>query len=253
MARFQRVSGSADNLQTIVYLVKEGESFEFRPPEYKVENIGRATRETQYSTEGFYSDWSIPYRGQDDTLYYILADKEIVEQFSTSKDLLVAASKGIFDVEVGVIARGQQGGTSGIHYLNAGLMLLQDKINDSLLSAVRPTLIYEEEATKLKSYLIPYDLLAALWTEFYLEVSGQKDFKRCEICGRWEDVTNRNKNWKVHPPCAARRRVDKYQAKIKQDEAEERVTKPAKKPAGKKPAKKAATKKPAAKKRGNAQ
>lgn len=238
------------SLQTMFHLVKEGESFEFSSPERKVlKRGGKGTgqvpheEETQYSIEGFYSDWSIPYRGQDDTLYYILADKEIVEQFSTSKDLLAAASKGNFDVEVGVVASGQQFGAGGIHYLNAGLMLLQDKINDSLLSAVRPTLIYEEEATKLKPYLRPYDLLAALWTEFYLEVSGQKDFKRCGICGLWEDVTNKNKNWKVHPPCAARRRVDKYQAKRKQADTEERVTKPAKKPAAKKPTKKAAAKK----------
>ena len=253
------------SLQTIFYLAKEGESFGFRPPErkdFKIEEDDEYFEysvETPYSTEGFYSDWPIPPPPSEqggDTLYYIFADKEIVEQFSTSKDLLAAASKGIFDVEVGVLLRGQQFGTSGIPYLGAGLTLLRDKINQALDIAVKPSLIWDEETEKLKPYLIPFDLLAALWTEFYLEVSGQKNFKRCEICGRWEDVTNRNKNWTVHAPCAARRRVDKYQAKIKaksEEEVGETVKKSAKQATSKKsPGKKPTTKKKATTKKATA-
>lgn len=175
---------------------------------------------------------------------FILADIEVTEQYQDADAVVEASSRGNFDYIDGftgdIAFVGEPDYSPSLFDL--AKEVIRDKVYYMLQGKTNNCLVFDENRN-LIPYLIPDDLLTAMWIQFYLEVSGQTSFKMCGICGLWEDVTNKNKNWKVHPPCAARRRVDKYQAKIKQAHAEERVTKPAKKPAAKKPTKKATAKK----------
>jgi len=92
--------------------------------------------------------------------------------------------------------------------------------------------IIQSPTSRSFSSFEPKDLLTAMWLQFYFTASGHYKFKRCEECKEWEDVSNKSKNWTMHPPCANKRRVREF-----------RASKAAEKPAGKKPAKKAAAKK----------
>ncbi len=47
----------------------------------------------------------------------------------------------------------------------------------------------------------PSSLLSAMWYQAALALSGERRYKRCPICGRWEDVTDRRPNWKRHQQC----------------------------------------------------
>ncbi len=90
--------------------------------------------------------------------------------------------------------------------------LIQIRINDKLNELkVRPRLLLNEE-NELVPYIMPGDLLAAMWLQFYQTATGEKRYKRCEECGYWEDTTDLRKNWSVHPKCANRRRQARFRA-----------------------------------------
>lgn len=101
--------------------------------------------------------------------------------------------------------------------------LIQLRINKKLDEyATSPHLLMNEE-NKLETYLMPKNLLAALWLQFHFAAAGIKRFKRCTVCGEWEDVTTKNRNWSKHPACAARERVNKYREKQKYQRADEDI------------------------------
>jgi hypothetical protein len=77
----------------------------------------------------------------------------------------------------------------------------------------RPYVVLQEE--KLKAFLRPKNLLAAMWLQFFYWVTGEKEFKRCAVCGLWEDITNKRMGWKMHPECAQRERFRRHYEKIK--------------------------------------
>jgi len=90
---------------------------------------------------------------------------------------------------------------------------LTGKINSYLRQGVSPFITWRDE--NFKPYLLPEDLLSAMWLQFYFWVVGEKKFKRCAICGLWEDVTDKTSAWAVHPECALRVRARKYYEKVK--------------------------------------
>lgn len=85
---------------------------------------------------------------------------------------------------------------------------LQSIINNKLRGKIAPKLLFDNE-NNLVPYLMPDDLLTAMWYQFYLAVIGERKYKRCEICLYWENVTGNRKNWKKHKTCAANERVKK--------------------------------------------
>ena len=86
-------------------------------------------------------------------------------------------------------------------------LALQEIINKNLWSLnVNPTLTLDDEGG-LAPYFYPQTLLAAMWFQLFQAVIGEKKYKRCELCGLWEDVTDRTAKWKKHPECANRDRV----------------------------------------------
>lgn len=59
----------------------------------------------------------------------------------------------------------------------------------------------------------PSSLLATMWFQVFQAVSGEKRFKRCAVCQKWEDVTVKKETWKSHPECSSRERVRRYRDK----------------------------------------
>lgn len=55
----------------------------------------------------------------------------------------------------------------------------------------------------------PSSLLAYMWYQLGEEVSGHRKYKQCRHCNKWEDVTQRRKDWLEHPDCGAKARVKK--------------------------------------------
>lgn len=119
--------------------------------------------------------------------------------------------------------------------LDAAIGLLTMVINSKHLGGLQ---LIRESGPRPIPYIVPRDLLSAMWFQFSQAITGERKYKRCPICGYWEDVTQRRSDWKRHDSCASNVRASRYYAR--QKEAEAKATK---KPAGKKPAKKAAAKK----------
>lgn len=54
-----------------------------------------------------------------------------------------------------------------------------------------------------KQYTVPNDLLACVWYQFFLNVTGEKRHRRCEICNEWMDISDSSKNKIKHDKCSA--------------------------------------------------
>jgi len=63
----------------------------------------------------------------------------------------------------------------------------------------------------------PTSLLAYMWASLAEEITGQKTYKQCRVCGKWEDRSsvNARKDWKEHPECGSRMRMREYREKLK--------------------------------------
>jgi hypothetical protein len=101
--------------------------------------------------------------------------------------------------------------------------LIQSRINKKLQKlVVRPRLLMNDH-NQLEPYLCPENLLAAMWFQFFRAATGEKQFRRCSICGLWADVTEKTKKWSKHPECANRERVRRSRAKA-QNSGHKRAT-----------------------------
>ena len=63
---------------------------------------------------------------------------------------------------------------------------------------------------KLFKVLRPTSLLSAMWYQFFLVFTGEERIRRCDICGRWEDMRSRRGSWKRHKTCASHERVKRF-------------------------------------------
>ena len=59
---------------------------------------------------------------------------------------------------------------------------LQNLINKKLWGNVSPRVIYDQ-AWNLHPYVMPHNLLSAMWLQLYQATTGQKKFIQCEVCG----------------------------------------------------------------------
>lgn len=107
---------------------------------------------------------------------------------------------------------------------HAGLLrpaesILSKCINRKLeFSKISPQLMQDENRNFIP-YLVPADLSSAMWYQLYLWISGDKSFKRCPVCGFWEDTTGLRADWKEHRECGARRRAKESYERRKTAEA----------------------------------
>jgi len=104
--------------------------------------------------------------------------------------------------------------------------LVQSRINKKLEKYITKPRLLLDEKNQLRPYLMPESLLAAMWYQFYLAAVGEKRFKRCSICGRWEDVTEKTSAWTKHEACANKERVRKYRQAVREAQKLYREGKP---------------------------
>lgn len=78
-------------------------------------------------------------------------------------------------------------------------------------------LILDPVNNQTPGYFFPSNLISAMWYQFYLWVIGKKRYRRCAVCGKWEDITNRRSDWSAHPECALKVRVKRYREKRKKE------------------------------------
>ena len=53
--------------------------------------------------------------------------------------------------------------------------------------------------------VVPNSLIGAIWWELARLVTGELRFRQCEVCGRWEDITDNRSDWKMHSKCRKRK------------------------------------------------
>jgi hypothetical protein len=93
--------------------------------------------------------------------------------------------------------------------------LLLHKINQELKEHPTKAKVLMNDENEPGFYFVPESLLAAMWFQFLQAITGAKRFKRCMICGRWADVTEKRKVWSRHHECANQERVRRSRAKAK--------------------------------------
>lgn len=69
-----------------------------------------------------------------------------------------------------------------------------------------------------KLFFAPDTLIGAMYFQFAQTIAGEKKYKKCEVCHKWEDVTEKKATWTKHPECAGRMRTAKYRERLKQKE-----------------------------------
>lgn len=104
--------------------------------------------------------------------------------------------------------------------------LVQSRINKKLKKYITKPRLLLDEKNNLKPYLMPENLLAVMWYQFYLAAIGEKRFKRCSVCGRWEDVTEKTAAWTKHEACANKERVERYRQAVREAQRLYREGKP---------------------------
>ena len=94
---------------------------------------------------------------------------------------------------------------------------MQKIINEKLKEYPTRPMLLMDNSNKLKQYFVPKNLLSAMWFQFFQAASGERKHKRCEVCKKWEDVTDKKATWTKHPECAGRERTAKYRERIKRE------------------------------------
>jgi hypothetical protein len=91
--------------------------------------------------------------------------------------------------------------------------LILKEINKKLKENVSPRIL-RDSAWNLHPYIMPRNLLSALWLQFYLAVTGQKRFIQCDICGELIEIKRNNRKTKrAHEHCLKREWAQKHKAK----------------------------------------
>jgi len=62
-------------------------------------------------------------------------------------------------------------------------------INEKLRGVVNVELGVVREDGRFGTALVPQTLLAALWLQFFFQVTGRSELRQCPICGRWFDTS----------------------------------------------------------------
>ncbi len=73
----------------------------------------------------------------------------------------------------------------------AALRGLKHEVNANLREeGVDPLLMGGPDDDRLRLHLVPRNLLAALWLQLAEAIDRERDYRRCELCGKWFDITS---------------------------------------------------------------
>jgi len=90
-------------------------------------------------------------------------------------------------------------------YYEPARFLLKKILRRQLDHYVTPHLLLDETQT-FKPSIVPHNLLGAMWLQFYRAITNETRLTRCDICKKWMDVTENNKNKRQHTECGNRER-----------------------------------------------
>lgn len=92
---------------------------------------------------------------------------------------------------------------------------VQKTVNDHLKGRVSPRLLWTKKRTRLALFFVPQSLIGALWLQFALAIDGNKDYRRCEECRSWFEVSPEGaRTTRVY--CSTACRVRAYRRRIAQ-------------------------------------
>ncbi len=77
-------------------------------------------------------------------------------------------------------------------------------LNDRL--ALHPTYIsvyINKKTGNLEQKLYTQSLLGLIWHQIAHYVTGERRLKKCKICNKWQDITERSSKWESHKNCGA--------------------------------------------------
>jgi hypothetical protein len=66
---------------------------------------------------------------------------------------------------------------------------LQSKINERLAGKVHLRLLYDVEERHLRLNPVPEDLITALWLQFAEAVANDRNYRQCQECGAWFEIS----------------------------------------------------------------
>ena len=69
-------------------------------------------------------------------------------------------------------------------------VMLWRLINDHLEGNVSGKLLFDPTYSRLNLYIVPKDLLSALWLQLARAVDGNRDFAQCEVCRNWFEISS---------------------------------------------------------------
>jgi len=94
-------------------------------------------------------------------------------------------------------------------------LALLEAVNKELKGAVSPCLLLKKDGS-LGGFLRPHNLLGALWFQLYQAITGERRYRRCEVCQGWMDTTDSRRHIKQHPECRNRRnaRITRAREKV---------------------------------------
>lgn len=71
----------------------------------------------------------------------------------------------------------------------AALFFLQEYTHQHMNGHITTRLLYTTGRDRLNLHVIPNNLLGALWLQFARSIDGDKEYRRCEACGTWFEVS----------------------------------------------------------------
>jgi hypothetical protein len=106
--------------------------------------------------------------------------------------------------------------------LGSAMLFVQEVINSHIGGKVAPSLIWDEQCTRLEFRAIPNNLLGMLWLQAAENITQRKKYRQCQQCAKWfELVPKVEKKGKDHCSSACRSKAyRKRQLKARQLHAE---------------------------------
>lgn len=73
---------------------------------------------------------------------------------------------------------------------------------------------------KVKPQIVPANLQTAIWFQFSQLVTGEREVRPCQVCGKLMDITDtaRKGSKRMHERCSLAKRMQRYRAKLKNGE-----------------------------------
>jgi hypothetical protein len=91
--------------------------------------------------------------------------------------------------------------------------LVQRWVNQNLAERAAPRLLWDRHKTSIDLYIVPKSLLGALWFQLAHSIDARVDYRQCDFCKRWfevsPDVARTNRRY-----CADRCRSRSYRRRI---------------------------------------